>query len=215
MGIWEYFVISSYIFPFGIGLALLIKKRLSFAGGVLWAYLLLTLGVELISSILASRGINNLWVYRIYMYVELVFPVLFFFNQFSKQRSKILLLIVSIAAVIFTTLTNIFDDWRDNGSVQTSITFACIAFVIISYFVEMFQLEKVFNPFRDVYFVVGGVMLLAYSSILLYNVLYDYVIRGYVGSEIRSILHIVNSGLILFYNVLYSYALWISRHRPT
>jgi hypothetical protein len=215
MGTWEYFVLSSYIFPVGIGLALLIQKRLSFSGAVLWAYLLFTLGVELVSSILAIKGFNNLWLYRIYMYAELVFPVLFFFDQFSKKRSKILILIVSIAAVVFTTLTNVFDDWRDYGSVQTSITFACIAFVIISYFVEMFQLEKVFNPFKDVYFVVGGVMLLAYSSILLYNVLYDYIIRGYVGSEIRSVLYIVNSGLILFYNVLYSYALWLSRYRPT
>ncbi|WP_343635730.1 hypothetical protein [Fluviicola sp.] len=215
MGSWEYFVISSYIFPIGIGMALLIQRRLSFAGGVLWAYLLFTFGVELISSILASKGINNLWLYRIYMYGELVFPILFFFNQFSKQRSKILLLIVLITALVLTTLTNIFDDWSKYASVQTSITFACIAFVIISYFVEMFQLEKVFNPFKDVYFVVGGVMLLSYSSILLYNVLYDYVIRGYVGSEVRSILHIVNSGLILFYNVLYSYALWLSRYRLT
>lgn len=211
MGVWEYFVISSYIFPIGIGLALLIQRRLSFAGGVLWAYLLFTLGVELISSILAFRGINNLWLYRIYMYGELVFPILFFFNQFSKKRSKILVLIVTITAVVFTTLANVVDDWLEYGSVQTSITFACIAIIIISYFVEMFQLEKVFNPFKDVYFVVGGVMLLAYSSILLYNLLYDYVIRGFVGSETLSVLHIVNSGLILFYNVLYSYALWISK----
>lgn len=211
MGVWEYCVISSYIFPVGIGLALFIQRRLSFAGGVLWAYLLFTLGVELISSILAFRGVNNLWLYRIYMYGELLFPIIFFFNQFSKERSKILVLIVTITAIEFTTLANVSDDWREYGSLQSSITFACIAIVIISYFVEMFQLEKVFNPFKDVYFVVGGVMLLAYSSILLYNVLYDYVIRGYVGSEIRSVLHIVNSGLILFYNVLYSYALWISK----
>ena len=42
MGGWEYFVLSSYIFPIGTGLALLIQKRLPFNGGMLWVYLLFT-----------------------------------------------------------------------------------------------------------------------------------------------------------------------------
>lgn len=212
---WAYFVLASYIFPIGTGLALLFLKRLSFAGRVLWAYLLFTLSVEVISVILAIKGVNNLWLYRIYTYAELVFPALFFLNQFSKRRGKVLLLIVFAIAIILTTLTNIFDNWKDYASVQASITFAYIAFVIISYFVEMFQLEKVFNPFKDIYFVVGAVLLLSYSATLLYNVLYDYIFQGYFGLGIGSVLHQVNMGLILFYNVLYSYALWISRHRPT
>lgn len=215
MGNWEYLVISSYSFPIGIGLALLIQKRLSFVGSILWVYLLFTLGIEIVSVILASDGINNLWLYRIYMYAELIFPAIFFFNQFSKRRSKNLLLVVFVSATILTTLINIFDDWQTSASVQTVITFGCIAYIIISFFVEMFRSEKVFNPFKDVYFVVGGVLLLGYSATLLYNVLYDYVIMGYVAAEIHSILDRVNMGLVVFYNVLYSYALWLSRYRPT
>ncbi|MDF3028466.1 MAG: hypothetical protein K0S23_2773 [Fluviicola sp.] len=211
MGIWRYFVLSSYIIPIGIGGALLKQKRLSFSGLLLWSFLLFTLSIEIGGTILAFKGVNNLWLYRIYLYSELVFPVIFFFNRFSKRKSKVSLLIVSISAIILTTLTNIFDNWQSYASIQTVITFACIAFIIISYFVEMFQLEKVFNPFKDVYFVVGGVLLLGYSSTLLYNVLYDYVIMGYFGLELNHILDGVNMGLIVFYNVLYSYALWISR----
>jgi hypothetical protein len=176
---------------------------------------LFTLSVEIVSVILASNGVNNLWLYRIYMYAELIFPVLFFFNQFSKRSSKNLIVVVCVSAVIFTTLINVFDDWQTSASVQTFITFGSIAYIIISFFVEMFRTEKVFNPFKDVYFVVGGVLLLGYSSTLLYNVLYDYVITGYIGSEIHSVLDGVNMSLVVFYNVLYSYALWISKHRPT
>jgi hypothetical protein len=215
MGNWEYLTISSYGLPIGIGLALLIQKRLSFVGGILLVYLLFTLSVEIVSVILASNGVNNLWLYRIYMYAELIFPVLFFFNQFSKRSSKNLIVVVCVSAVIFTTLINVFDDWQTSASVQTFITFGSIAYIIISFFVEMFRTEKVFNPFKDVYFVVGGVLLLGYSSTLLYNVLYDYVITGYIGSEIHSVLDGVNMSLVVFYNVLYSYALWISKHRPT
>lgn len=215
MGLWEYLVISSYIFPVGIGLALLIRKRLSFVGGILWAFQLFTLIVEIVSVILASKGINNLWLYRIYMYGELIFPGIFFFNQFSKRKSKTVLLIVSISAIMLTTLANVFDDWQKYASLQTGITFGCIAFIIISYFVEMFQLEKVFNPFKDVYFVVGGVLLLGYSSTLLYSVLFNYLIIGYFGKESYAILNGVNMGLIVFYNILYSYALWISRNPRT
>lgn len=213
MGIWEYLVLSSYLFPTGIGLALLIQRRLSFVGGILWMFMLFTVMIEVVSVILASNGINNLWLYRIYMYGELIFPPVFFFNQFFSKRRKTLVLVVSLSAIILTTLTNVFDDWQQYASLQTGITFVSIAFTIISYFVEMFQLEKVFNPFKDVYFVVGGVLLLGYSSTLLYSVLYNYFIIGYLGLESHSILDRVNMGLIVFYNVLYSYALWISRLR--
>ena len=215
MGDWGYFVLSSYILPLGIGSALLIQKRLPFVGVLRWFYLLFTVFIEIGGTIMAFNGINNLWLYRIYLYAELIFPCLFFFKQFSKRRSKILLLIVFISAIVLTTLTNMFDDWQKYASIQTVITFGCIAYIIISYFIDMFQLEKVFNPFKDVYFVVGGVLLLGYSSTLLYNVLYDYVIMGYFGSEINPILDGVNMGLVVFYNVLYSYALWLSKYPRT
>lgn len=206
-----YFVISSYIFPIGIGLALLILKRLPFVGGTLCSYLLFTFLVEIMTAVLANQGINTLWLYRVYLYAELVFPTLLFFNQFSKKRSRSIIFFAFSVTIILTTLTNVFDDWRSNASIQVGITFCYVTFIIISYFVEMFRSEKVFNPFREVYFVVGGTLLLGNSCTLIYNVLYDYLASGYFGSEIHSILNGVNLGLIIFYNILYSYALWISR----
>ncbi len=215
MGNWGYFVISSYILPIGMGLALLIQRRLPFIGGILWVYMLFTLCVEIISAILASNGINTLWLFRIYLYAELIFPTLFFYNQFSKRSGRTLLLVVFGASMIMTSLTNFFDDWQNQPSLQSAITFGCIAFIIGMYFVEMFQSEKVFNPFTDVYFVVGATLLLGHSCTLIYDVVYDYVVNGYFGIQIHFILNGVNLGLILFYNVLYSYALWLSRHRLT
>lgn len=215
MSDWGYFVLSSYILPLGMGVALLIQKRLSFVGLILWLYLLFTIFIEIGGAVMAFNGINNLWLYRIYMYAELIFPGLFFLNQFSKRRGKIIVLIISLAAIVLTTITNLFDDWQNYASLQTVITFGCSASIIISYFVEMFQLEKVFNPFKDVYFVVGATLLLGQSCTLIYYVLYNYLVSGYFGSDILSVLAGVNMSLVVFYNVLYSYALWISRHRLT
>ena len=215
MGGWRYFVLSSYILPLGIGVALLIQKRLPFAGLLLWLYLLLTVFVDIAGAVLAYQGFNNLWLYRIYLYAELVFPALFFVDQFSKKQSKVSLLIVCATAIGVATLTNVFDDWESYASVQTGITLGCIAYIIISYFAEMFRQEKVFNPFKDLYFVVGATLLLGYSSTLLYNVLYDYVVMGYFGLEMNPILDGVNMGLVVFYNVLYSYAIWISKRSLT
>ncbi len=215
MGGWGYFVVSSYILPLGIGVALLIQKRLPFVGLLLWLYLLFTVLIEIGGTVMAFNGINNLWLYRVYLYAELVFPSVFFFNQFSKRRSKILLLIVSLSAIILTTITNCFDDWHEYASLQTAITFGCIAFVIISYFVEMFQLEKVFNPFKDVYFIVGATVLLGQSCTLIYYMLYNYLASGYFGSDVLYVLDAVNMSLVVFYNVLYSYAIWISKNHRT
>lgn len=207
----EYLVISSYFFPIGIGLALLVWKRLIFAGKMLWVYLLFTVCVEIVSATLATNGINNLWLYRIYLYVELVFPSLFFFKQLSNRNNKNILLFAFSTAIVLTTLTNFFDDWQSHASVQTGITFGCIALIIISYFIDMFRKENVFNPFKDIYFLVGATLLLAHSCTLIYNLLYDYLVIGYFGDEMLKILNKGNLGLVLFYNILYSYALWISR----
>jgi hypothetical protein len=215
MGGWEYFVLSSYMLPAGTGLALLIQKRLPFVGRMLWMYILFTLCVEIVSFTLAANGINNLWLYRIYLYAELVFPSLFFYKQFSKKKSKMMVLIVFALAIILTSLTNLFDDWQAHASIQTVVTFGCVSFIIISYFVEMFQMEKVFNPFKDIYFVVGGILFLGHSCTLIYNILYDYLVSGYFGTDILSVLNKVNLNLILFYNALYSYAIWLSRHHRT
>lgn len=126
-----------------------------------------------------------------------------------------MLLIVFGITIILTSLTNYFDNWKAHASLQTGITFGYVAFTIISYFVEMFRMEKVFSPFKDVYFIVGGTLLLGHSCTLIYNVLYNHLASGYFGSEILSVLDGVNLSLVVFYNVLYSYALWISRHRLT
>jgi hypothetical protein len=215
MGGLEYAVFSSYILPIGIGLALLFQKRLPFAGNMVWIYMLFTFCVEVMSTVFAINGFNNLWLYRIYLYVELVFSSIFFFNQFSKNRSKNMLIIVFSASIILTTLMNFFDDWKAHASVQTGIIFGYVSFITISYFTEMFRTERVFNPFTDIYFVVGAVLLLGHSCTFIYDVLYDYLVSGYFGSAILSILNKVNLSLILFYNVLYSYAIWISRYRRT
>lgn len=209
---WGYFIFSSYSFPIGIGLALLIRKRLPFSAGLLWAYLIITVCVEVVGIILYSNKINNLWLYRIYLYIELIFPTLLFYTQFSKSRSKIFLLLVFLAALILTTLTNLFDDWQEHASVQTGITFGFIAFTIINYFIEMFRMEKVFNPFRDIYFVVGATLLVGQSGTLIYNLVYDYIVVGYFGDQMLGILNRVNMGLVILYNLLYSYGIWISRH---
>lgn len=207
----EYLVISTYCFPLIIGLALLIQGRLPFGAKILWMYLLFTLLVEIMSVILATNRINNLWLYRIYLYVEFTFPTILFFNQFSKQSSKNIIILAFSIAIVLTSLTNFFDDWQNHASIQTGITFAYVTFIIISYFIEMFRTEKVFNPFMDLYFVVGAGLLLGHSCSLIYNVLFDHLASGYFGSEVNSILNALNWCLIVFYNLLFSYTLWISR----
>lgn len=215
MNNWEYFVIFSYLFPIGIGLALLVQRRLPFIPRILWVYLVFTVCIEIISARLAVNGINTLWLFRLYLYAELVFPMLFFYNQLSKRISRVLLMSVFFVSVILTTITNFYDDWQNQPSIQIGITFGCIVFTIIMFFNEMFQSEKVFNPFKDVYFIVGATLFLGQSCTLIYNVLFDYLVSGYFGKQVHTILNGVNLALILFYNILYSYALWISRNPRT
>lgn len=196
-----------------MGGVLWFRGHLLFVSKLLLLYILLTFLFELIGFILANKGINNLWLYRVYLYVELIFPTVFFFRYYKSKWRRISVLSFFLLVLVFITLLNYFDDWTDHASMQTVITFTYIAYLILNYFIEMFQQEEVINPFKDLAFLVGSIILLSQSTTFIYNLLFNQLIDGYFGNSIYSVLDNVNLILIIVYNLFYSYALWVSRKR--
>jgi hypothetical protein len=210
-----YFCVPSYLIPLIIGGALWLKGHLLFVGKLFVLYILLTLAVEFTGFLLANKGIPNLWLYRLYLYVEVIFPTLFFFGYYKSKLRKIIVFSFFILVIVFITLLNFFENWATHASLQTGITFTYIAYLILNYFIEMFRQEEVINPFRDLAFLVGSIILLSQSTTFIYNLLYNQLLEGYFGSSIYSILENINIILIILYNIFYSYALWVSREHRT
>lgn len=210
-----YFCIPSYLIPLLLGGVLWSKGHLLFVAKLLFLYILLTFAVECTGLILASKGIQNLWLYRLYLYIEVTFPTLFFINYYKSRLKRIIVLILFGLVIIFITLMNYFEDWSEYASIQTGITFTYIAYLILNYFIEMFRYEEVINPFKDLGFLVGSIVLLSQSTTFIYNLLYNQLLDGYFGDSIHSTLENVNVMLIILYNMFYSYTLWVSRVRQT
>ena len=206
-----YSCILSYLIPLILGGVLWFKERLFFSSKVLAGYLLFSFLFEITGIVLAVYGVHNLWLYRIYLYVEVFFPTIFFVTYFKSSLLKYIAVITFVIVVILTTILNCFENWEYHASFQTGITFTYISFLILSYFIEMFREEKVVNPFKDLPFVVGSIILLSQSSTFLYNLLYNQLSSGYFGDSFHMKMEDVNVFLTMIYNILYAYALWVSK----
>lgn len=205
-----YSCILSYLIPLVLGGVLWFRGHLFFASKILIGYLLFSLLFELTGIILASYGHHNLWLYRIYLYVEVFFPTLFFGLYYKSRILKYITFGLFTIVLILTTILNSFENWEYHASFQTGITFSYISFLILSYFIEMFREEKVINPFKELAFVVGSIILLSQSSTFLYNLLYNQLSSGYFGDSFHKTMEHVNVSLTMLYNILYSYAIWVS-----
>ncbi|WP_294673963.1 hypothetical protein [uncultured Fluviicola sp.] len=210
-----YGIALSCLIPFLIGGVLWFQGRLLFVAKILVVHTFVAFLFELIGIILASKGIHNLWLYRIYLYIEVVFPALFFGLYYKSNLRKMLAFFGCIIVIILTTVLNSYDDWGYHASFQTGITFIYILFLILNYFIEMFQEEKVINPFKELAFLVGSIILLSQSSSFFYNLLYNQLLDGYFGTSLHMTMEYVSIFLTILYNLLYSYAIWVSRARLT
>ncbi len=210
-----YSCILSYLIPLVLGGVLWFQGHLFFACKILIGYLLFSLLFELTGIILANYGIHNLWLYRIYLYVEVFFPTLFFGLYYKGKILKYVTFGLFTVVLILTTILNSFENWEYHASFQTGITFSYISFLILSYFIEMFREEKVINPFKELAFVVGSIVLLSQSSTFLYNLLYNQLSSGYFGGSFHKTMEHVNVSLTMLYNILYSYAIWVSKKDRT
>lgn len=210
-----YFLISSYLLPIAVGLFIALQHQSTYSSQLLLTYISITFFVEIIGAILASNNFNNLWLYRIYLYLELTFIVAFFFKQFSKRTTRMFVAISYFVAVTLISVMNHYENWDNHATLQTAISFCFIGFVIIRYFVEMFQTESVINPYKDIHFLVGAIILLGQSSTFIHNVLYNHLIDGYFGNKIENLFYYINFSLILIYNLIYTIALWNNRQIRT
>lgn len=208
-------VISSYLIPIAAGLHLILQRRSTIHTHFLLYYLVLTIFVEIMGIFLAMYSMNNLWLYRLYIYVELIFPTIFFFTQISKKLLKLLTLVLFASSLAITATLDYYQDWDDHATVQTVVSFSYIGFIIISYFIEMFQSEKVVNPFKDIHFIVGSLLLIAQSLTFIYNILYNHMLEGLIGDEIEVIFNTINLFLIVFNNFIFAYALWMNKRTRT
>lgn len=206
-----FLVISSYLLPLVVGLCLVLRHQSTYPSHLLLIYLSITLCVEITGVALALKGINNLWLYRVYLYVELTFPFILFYNQFSKRSTRTTLIVFYVLAFVFTSVLNCYEDWDEHATLQTIISFSFIGFIIIRYFIEMFQQELVINPFREIHFLVGSMIFLAQSCTFIHNVVYNHLVQGYFGDEIQYLFSDINFYLIFIYNIIYTIALWTSR----
>ena len=129
-----YVLISSYLLPIAVGLFVVLQYQSTYSSRLLLSFIAITLLVEIIGAVLAFNNFNNLWLYRIYLYLELTFIVAFFFKQFSKRATRIMVATCYVVALILISILNHYENWDNHATIQTAISFSFIGFVIIRFF---------------------------------------------------------------------------------
>ncbi len=200
-----YFVIVPIIFGF-------ISKINTNKDFIQIFYLLVfTLLIEIISSFLAYRGINNIFVINLFTFFEFLFIVLFykrFFDAFKKTYFHFILIALFLCLVIFTTFLANNIKLIDNLSVSIEaiilIVYALLAFFIIMK--KMVYEDILSTPF----FWINSSVLIYFSGNIFLFIFSSYLQNHNESSQYLK-LYIIHSVLNILYYLILSIAFWKAR----
>jgi len=194
----------------GIGLGLIIYKRLSLPARIITLLLGVSITCDVIMYWMAESGVNNLWVAHIYGFIEALLLSVFFASLILKRRY---IIGVSLLYLTFYVLNSIFlepiETFNANARALEAVMMISFCFL---FFYHIYQMEAdIFIERSPDFWIVIGVVIYfsgAFFSFLLATDILSDSYRNFYGSWI---LHNLSNTLK---NLAFAFALWqIHKHQ--
>lgn len=186
-------------------------RRLGVEQKILVIVVLIALINELLATHLRMRGINNYWVYHLYVPLSFVFVVRIYREVLSSSFGRRFFDLLSIGFLLLAIFNSLFlqsiEVFNSNAISLSSIVYIALA---IAYFYQLLRNTAFQGLGRTPMFWLNAGILISYSGMLILNVLINYV----VGQDETAELMIGVWGLNILFNVIlnvfYSIALWLN-----
>ena len=183
------------------------------SGGVLkqlFRLIIITLFIEFIARVLFERGMNNMFLFHLYTFVEFGFVSAIFYLLSRSEAWKKLILIVSSLFVVFSILNLLFFEGIEQFN-SNQRYFECISVFVycVGYYLGVLRSSESFFLEREpMFWLTSGYLL--YFSGTLFLFLYTKSFMD-VGKELRYWeLHGI---LNIWLNVIYSFVLWLGTRK--
>ena len=189
------------------GMVFFTWNRLLLPLKIICCFILFTFLLEIISSYLMFKGINNMPLFHLFTFGESVFLVLYFQLLSRNKIFRLLITIFLISFLIYSICSVIFVTslYAHPSSVRY---IECILQMILClfFFADLFGKSEVKNLLYFPHYWMASGLLLYFSGTFFMNIVSD---SDLVSDEIGFDVYTIHSILNIFLNIIYTIVLWL------
>ncbi len=168
-------------------------------------------GFEVINSIHMHHGINNMYVFHIYSYIEFIVISFIFYSLYKTKTYKIGVIFSVLLFYSFSILNVIkWESFNDFNSNQFAFEAVLIFFYCIGYYTELMQKPSVIHLEKSPEFLlVSGYFIYFSGTFMLFISSKELLMTNNEGYWI------LNSVLNIMLNTIYTIVLWQGKTKST
>jgi hypothetical protein len=174
----------------------------------LYFFILFSLVVEILMTILAINSVNNLFLFHFFTFIEVPLISLIYLSMFHQKRIKTLIVIGNLGFLLFSVYNILWVESIDEyNSIQRTLASTIIVLILLTFIVVKVFLNRSGNKFtNNPRFILTGVLLIYYSGMLYLNV----YTKEFFAANITGF-WIIHSLLNIFLNISLSLTIWKAR----
>jgi hypothetical protein len=205
----KYLSILSVLLPFFTGLFFF--KKLINPQKIFWGFIIFSIFIEIISSVLSFKHINNYFVLKLFLIFDSIF-FLFYFYRFKLSHAIINYLgyfVLVLAILMQILMSNINFKWIN----ESYFFILIILFLIIqSGFVniEVFDKSEML-PFKNMYFWIASARIIYYLLILFIFIYPSLIGNSFDNKIFDKAFFIINCIANVLLNIMYSKVFYANR----
>lgn len=174
---------------------------------ILSCFLFITVISEGISLVLYTKGMNNLFLFHAYAYLELGFTSIIFYRLTSSQNWRLIIKLLLAGFIIFSVLNSIFlEGFYEFNANQLYLESMIILVLCVGYFTETMRKTEYIYLERNPYFWLASSFLIYFAGNSLLFLFEDILDGGGTGSYWN-----LHSALNLCLNLGTAVSIWIGR----
>lgn len=162
---------------------------------------------EIVNNIHMRYGINNMYIFHIYSYIEFIVISFIFHKLFKTKKLKIGVFIASVLFYLFSILNLIYwESFNDFNSNQFAFEAVIIFFYCIGYYTELMTKSSIIHLEKSPEFIlVSGYFIYFSGTFMLFISSKELLLTNNEGYWI------LNSVLNILLNTIYTVVLWRGR----
>ncbi|SDE45504.1 hypothetical protein [Ulvibacter litoralis] len=194
---------SPVILLIGICIGVYYYKYLQYIYRVLFFFLAVNLGIDLLSRYLASMSHNNLFLFIVISLVELVTFSFIYYHIIEKKKIIVLLTVIGLGYVLTETLSTNFQNIFNFQSYSKVVSSFLVVLMVLIYFIEVLYREyKISIPLINL-----NLLIMAYFTLELILLLpLNFLING--NQESIYYIWLLRTLILLIFYIIMIHFLW-------
>jgi hypothetical protein len=169
----------------------------------------LTLLIEVAARVLFEYGINNMFIFHLYSFIEFGFIALIYYQVSTNPHWRKLILTLSVLFGTFSIVNILFlEKITEFNSIQRHVELIGLAIILVIYCYKLIHEDRNVNFFQNPFFILTGGFLIYFGGTM-----YLFVFSKELLNGDKTSYWIIHGIFNIFLNITYTVVLWKGRIR--